>query len=78
MKTLDRYITVNLLKGFVVVMLLLLAIFTFLDFVEELDDISQGKYEIADAFVYVMLTAPERALTLVPVAALLGLSLIHI
>tara|TARA_B100001123_G_scaffold375683_1_gene441852 strand:- start:1375 stop:2448 length:1074 start_codon:yes stop_codon:yes gene_type:complete len=71
-KTLDRYITVNLLKGFVVVMLLLLAIFTFLDFVEELDDISQGKYEIADAFVYVMLTAPERALTLVPVAALLG------
>ena len=72
MKTLDRYITGNLAKGFLVVMLMLLAIFTFLDFVEELDEVREGYYEPADAFVYVLLTAPERALTLVPVAALLG------
>ncbi len=72
MITLDRYIRATILKGFVLVMMLLLCVFSFLDFVEELHDTGTGYYGLTDAMVYVLLTLPERGLVLVPITALLG------
>lgn len=72
MKTFDRYIRRHLAQGFLLVLLVLVSIFTFLDFVEELDDIALGHYDAIDAFIFVLMTVPERALWLVPVSALLG------
>ncbi len=72
MKILDRYIRQHLIQGFVLVLLVLVSIFSFLDFVEELDDIALGTYGTFDAIRFVLMTVPERALWLVPVSALLG------
>ncbi len=72
MQILDRYIRQHLIQGFVLVLLVLVSIFSFLDFVEELDDIAIGTYGTFDAIRFVLMTVPERALWLVPVSALLG------
>ena len=72
MTTLDRYIRASIIKGFVLVMLLLLCVLSFLEFVEELDNAGTGYYGLSDAFVYVLLTLPERGVVLVPITALLG------
>jgi lipopolysaccharide export system permease protein len=72
MKILDRYIRKHLVEAFVVVLLVLVSIFSFLDFVEELDDIALGNYGAFDAILFIIMTVPERALWLVPVSALLG------
>lgn len=72
MKILDRHIRMHLTQGFVLVLLVLVSVFSFLDFVEELDDINLGNYDVIDAIIFVILTTPERALWLVPVSALLG------
>jgi lipopolysaccharide export system permease protein len=56
----------------VIVLFVLVSVFTFLDFVEELDDTALGNYDVIDAFIFVLMTVPERALWLVPVSALLG------
>ena len=68
----DRYIRAQLAKGFLIVFIILVSVFSFLDFVEELDDTTLGNYDVVDAVVFVILTVPERALWLIPICALLG------
>ncbi len=72
MKTLDRYIGVSVTKGYLIVLAVLLPIFSFLLFVNELEDVGKGTYDALGGLVYVLLTAPGRILDLTPVAALLG------
>lgn len=72
MKILDTYIRRQLVKGFAIVALILVSVFSFLDFVEELDDTALGNYSVFDAATFTLLTVPERALWLVPICALLG------
>ena len=69
---LDRYIRRHLCQGFVIALLVLVSIFSFLDFVEEIDDTVFGNYGVLDALWFILMTVPERALWLVPVSALLG------
>lgn len=73
MKILDRYIRRHLIQGFVLVLVVLVSLFSFVDFAEELDDIALGNYDAIDAVIFIILTVPERALWLVPVSALLGI-----
>lgn len=72
MKIIDRYIQAQLAKGFLIVLIILVSMFSFLDFVEELDDTTLGNYHVLDAAVFVIMTVPERALWLIPICALLG------
>ena len=72
MRILDRYITLTLLKGFAIVLAVLLTMFSFLAFVQELEDVGDGNYRIVDAFEYTALNLPERILELAPVTVLLG------
>ena len=72
MKILDHYIRKHLLQGFILVLVVLVSLFSFVDFTEELDDIALGNYDAIDAVIFIILTIPERALWLVPVSALLG------
>lgn len=74
MKILDHYIGVRLLQGYLLVMLVLLPLFSFLDIVEQLDDVGTGSYQLLDAFVFVGLMLPRRMLDLLPIIALLGSS----
>ena len=72
MKKLDRYIGIGFAQGFLLVVLILVSLFSFLEFVLELDDIGRGNYHLLDALVYVGLTVPRRVLDMVPMGALLG------
>ena len=72
MLTLDRHIWLRVIKGYVLVMAILLSIFSLMAFVNELDMVGRGTYGIADAALNVLLTAPGRIVELAPVTALLG------
>ncbi len=69
---LDRYIEVAAFKASSLVALGLTALFSLLDFVEQLASVGQGHYRARDALAYVVLTAPHRLLQVAPVAMLLG------
>jgi len=72
MRLIDRYIMQRFLAGLLPVMLLLLALFSFLALGEELEDVGTGDFTLPDAFMVVFLTTPKRIIDLLPVTALLG------
>jgi lipopolysaccharide export system permease protein len=72
---LDRYFGRSLLQGWLLVLLVLLGLFIFVDFADQLDDVGKGRYGLADVAAYVLLRLPRRLLDLVPFVALLGSSL---
>jgi lipopolysaccharide export system permease protein len=67
---LERYIVVATLKALGLVSVGLTTLFSLLEFVDQLHDVGKGHYRLIDAFVYVLLTAPERLLQLMPAAML--------
>ena len=72
MRLLNQYIRISSATGFLLVMLLLLTVFSFLELVDQLEDVGKGYYRMVDAFLFVGLTMPDRFVTLTPPAALLG------
>jgi lipopolysaccharide export system permease protein len=72
MKRLDRYVEVSTLRSLVLVVSGLTALFSLLEFVDQLRDVGQGQYRVSDAFLFVLLTVPSRLLQLMPVSLLLG------
>jgi lipopolysaccharide export system permease protein len=68
----DRYIQAATFRGFVLVLAGLTALFSLLEFVEQLSDVGQGGYTVSGAFTYVLLTAPSRVLQVAPVSMLMG------
>jgi len=72
MKTLDRYIGSSVIKSFLLVMSILLAVFSLLDFVEQLESVGNRQYKAVDAVFYVLMYMPKHMVTLAPVMALLG------
>ena len=69
---LDRYLVSSMLKALFPVVLMLLALFSFLALAEELEDVGEGRYVAMDAVAVVGLTLPNRLLDLLPVMLLLG------
>lgn len=69
---LQRYIAKSILSSTLLVLIVLLALYGFMDFIAELDDFGQGNYGLADIAIYMALTMPKRIYELLPVAALLG------
>jgi len=72
MNVLNRYIAVEILKGSFVAALVLLTLYNFFTFTDELGDMDEGTYGIKDIFVYLSLTSPRNFYELLPSAALLG------
>jgi len=72
MRRLDRYIEASTLKSLVLVVAGLTALFSLLEFVDQLHDVGKGDYRVTDAFLYVLLTVPSRLLQLMPASLLLG------
>ncbi len=72
MNTLDRYLGRALGDGFVLVLLMLLPLFVFLDLINQLDDVGKGVFDIWHALRYELQMLPRRALDLLPFAALMG------
>jgi lipopolysaccharide export system permease protein len=69
---LDRYLVKAVIGGVLMVMLVLLALSGFINFVAETDKIGTGDFQLFDAFMYVLLRMPRQAFGLLPVTALLG------
>lgn len=72
MRRLDRYLAAHVIRGYLIVLFVLVSMFGLLQFQGELSDIGDGDYGWMDALVYVLLRSPGLAVELVPVIALLG------
>jgi lipopolysaccharide export system permease protein len=72
MTILDRYIGLAVFKGTLLALAVLLSLLGFVSFVDELDEVGNGRYGVLDAFVFVLLTLPHYTFELFPVSALLG------
>jgi len=72
MTLLDRYVGAAACKAVSLVAAALIALFSLLEFVDQLHSVGEGNYGVPDALVYVLLTSPLRLLQLTPVAVLLG------
>ena len=72
MLKIDRYIMQQFLMGILPVLLLLIALFSFMALAEELEEVGRGDFTLADALMVVFLTTPKRIVELLPVTALLG------
>jgi lipopolysaccharide export system permease protein len=69
---LDRYIGKGLLSGIGVALFALLAIFFFINFSSEIDDVGEGNYDLYTALKYVLLGVPGLMYELLPLASLIG------
>jgi lipopolysaccharide export system permease protein len=72
MKILNRYLALSLLKGYLPVLAIFLAVFSLIVFVDELDEVGKGRYTFWSASEFLVLTLPSRFVFLAPFVALLG------
>jgi lipopolysaccharide export system permease protein len=72
MKIINRYLAVSLLRGYLPVLAIFLAVFSLIVFVEELDEVGKGRYTFWTASEFLLLTLPSRFVFLAPFVALLG------
>ncbi len=72
MRILVRYIGRTVLSHVAVVLLVLLAMYFFSNFVAELEDVGRGNYDFFAALQYTVLLIPRQAYELFPLVALLG------
>lgn len=72
MGLLQRYIAKTILTSTFLVLLILLGLYTFMDFIAELEDLGKGSYQLMEAASYILFSMPKRIYELLPIAALLG------
>jgi len=72
LKILNQYIGTAVIGGTCLVMFVLLALFSFVSFISELDEVGKGSYQLIQAGEYVLLSLPRLAYDLFPLSALLG------
>ena len=72
MKTIRRYLWMEIASASLFVLFALLALFLFFDMVAQLDEIGQRGFLFRHALSYVALTLPSRTYELMPIAALIG------
>jgi lipopolysaccharide export system permease protein len=70
--TADRYIGGLVLRAYCLVTLALTALFSLLEFVEQLGSVGEGHYTVGDAALYTLCTMPYRLLEVTPAAMLIG------
>jgi len=72
MKTIDRHIGVSFLRSFLAIFTILVALFSLLELMSQLDDVGKGNYQVKDVLLFIGLTLPRRMLELMPISTLLG------
>lgn len=72
MVILDKYLGRIILQYTLISMAVLLALFTFVNFLDQLGSLGKGNYGLAQAIEFVILTIPRLLYELFPMAALLG------
>ncbi len=72
MNILDRYLLSSFFRALLVIIMILLLLFSFIELLGQLDDIGTGNYHILNAVSYVIYTIPGRLFDLLPVTTMLG------
>lgn len=72
MKLLTRYLAREVYYSIGIIFAALLALFTFLDLVREVDNIGEGDYHLGYMLLYITLSVPGYIYELLPVAVLVG------
>ncbi len=72
MTILDRYIATYVIGGALLVLLVLSSLGGFITFVGQLHNVGTGQFALIDAFKFAVLTVPQQAYDMFPVAVLLG------
>ncbi|HTS23811.1 MAG TPA: LPS export ABC transporter permease LptG [Casimicrobiaceae bacterium] len=72
MKTLSRYIAVEVLYGTLLIFVGLVSLFAFFDLIHELGNVGKDGYPLGRALLFVGLSIPGHVYELVPTAALIG------
>ncbi|MGB5132183.1 MAG: LPS export ABC transporter permease LptG, partial [Steroidobacteraceae bacterium] len=72
MTLLDRYLARTVLIHTLMVLAVLMALMTLVTFIGQQDDIGKGSYDVADAFLFTMLSLPQQAYEMLPIATLIG------
>ena len=72
MRILDRYIGKILVRHIVVTIMVLVGLFTFVSFIDELTDLDRGGYGMLQVLQYVVLLIPKTLYEVFPMAALIG------
>ena len=72
MKILDRHIGFHVIRDTLLTLMVLLAVFSLVDFLDDLSDVGKGSYTTAAAIQYMLLTMPNRIFILFPVAGIIG------
>ncbi|HUK39873.1 MAG TPA: LPS export ABC transporter permease LptG [Candidatus Acidoferrales bacterium] len=72
MRLLARYIGRRVIRGYALILVILVSAFSLIAFVHELDSVGKGTYGTSDAGLYVLLTLPGWMVELAPAMALLG------
>ena len=72
MKILDRHIGLHVVRDSVLALIALLAVFSLVEFLDDLSEVGRGNYTTSAAVEYMLLTTPNRAYILFPVAAVIG------
>ncbi len=72
MKIIDLHIAKTILHYTLVVFAVLLGLFTFITFVDQLSDLGTGRFGLWEAFRYVVLSSPKTIYEIFPMVALLG------
>jgi lipopolysaccharide export system permease protein len=75
MKIIERHLAVNILGSTLLTLAVLVALFSFVLFVDALGDVGKADYQLGDAIRYVLLSLPHQTYTVLPMAALLGTTL---
>lgn len=72
MNILKRYLSQEILASSLLVTVGLLAMFSFFDLIQELDNLGRGTYNLGTVLLYVLLSVPGHVYEVAPVAILLG------
>ncbi|MGE0031849.1 MAG: LPS export ABC transporter permease LptG [Steroidobacteraceae bacterium] len=72
MTLIDRYLMRTVLLHTLMVLAVLLALMTLVNFISNQDDIGQGTFDVAGAFFVTILSLPQQAYEMLPIAALIG------
>lgn len=72
MSIIDRHLIRAVIGGSALVLVTLVSLTGFINFVGQLERVGRGQYELPQALVYVVFSAPTQAYEMFPVAVLLG------
>lgn len=72
MKIITRYLLKEITVNVTLIMLALIAMFSFFDLIQELENLGRGSYGLGKILLFVLLSAPGHIYDVMPVAVLVG------